>query len=302
SLGSDRRVLAIPAFISTLAAKPSRISSDMYCCNECGHRSITSKRCVAIKRRAWEGNMRSAVLVLSTAVASLGISTLVLAQDRSYSYDRAGNIIAIEVIDTRIDPTNCGSVGDRCAAGAKCVASVCVGPPSSTSTGQTQPTPVQLICATTHCGTPNHPKLVAGALRGHQVCGNFQGSSNWFFFNCPPLPSIENSGWQLTPLAIANPDGTTRANKAVILTLWAPSLAELLIAFENDAATLVAQEQVARQFGDAEVRVVGGNGQVAETLSDDGNMRTWVLQFMVPPCRSVTKLDIFNVGSSGTTN
>jgi hypothetical protein len=57
-----------------------------------------------------------------------------------------------------------------------------------------------------------------------------------------------------------------------------------------------------RQPGDAEVAEVGPHGQVSVVMSDDGDTRTWTLQFLLNTCTDVAQLNIYSVGSSGTTN
>jgi hypothetical protein len=220
--------------------------------------------------------------------------------DRAYDYDAAGNLAQIRDIDLNSDPQHCGRIDNVCPTGGSCVGGQCV--PSGTAVPSGTPTEIVQHCMTTHCGVPAQPKLVAGNLHGHRVCGNFAGSSASFFFDCADLPSSVDSGWQLTPPVWINPDATSHLNREVMLTVATPTQTELLIYFENEAGGQIEQVQVARQAGDAEVRDVGAHGQVAETMTDDGFTRLWTLQFLVNTCMDVAKLNIFTIGSSGTTN
>jgi hypothetical protein len=231
------------------------------------------------------------------------------AQDLTYTYDDAGNLNTVKKIDFQNDPFNCGSFGNECSGGAgKCQMGRCVAPPcppgGCVGVPPKQPLKVKVYCMTGHCGIPDQPKLVSGGLHGHRVCGPFPpGSNPSFSFDCAsPLPSNSDSGWQLTPEAVVNPDGKSHPNKAVVLNISTPTQTELFVEFENQSGNPVEQAQVTRQAGDAEVADVGAHGQVAEVMSDDGHTRTWTLQFLLNTCTDVAKLNIFSVGSSGITN
>jgi hypothetical protein len=207
------------------------------------------------------------------------------AQNLSYAYDDAGNLKTV----------------------GKCQMGTCIPPPCPPggcgSVPVKQPSKFPIYCTTGHCGVPDQPKLVSGGLHGHRVCGPFAGTDTSFFFDCTaPLPSSNDSGWQLTPEFWVNPDGTSHPNKAVVLTISTPTQTELFIELERQGGNRVEQVQVARQPGDAEVAEVGPNGQVAVIMSDDGNIRTWTLQFLSNTCTDVAQLNIYSVGSSGTIN
>jgi hypothetical protein len=229
-------------------------------------------------RKRWPNGISRALMVCSLIVTGVAPS---FAQDVTYKYDAAGNLKAI----VKSEPSNPGgpSRGGPMQQG---------NPPRS----------VQLVCVMVHCGIPDEPKLVSGRLHGHQVCGDFAGLGATYSFTCDPLASNAASGWQLTPLVWTNPDGKSHLNKAVVLTILTPTQTELYVEYENLVGTGIQQEQVVPQFGDAEVRNVGPNGQVAVVMSDDGTNRTWTLQFMVNTCADVAKVNIYDVGSSGTTN
>lgn len=246
------------------------------------------------------------VLTLTTFLAFHIVSAN--AQDRSYSYDKAGNLTSIGKIDTGdSDSNNCGSTGNQCDNGAgmcvsgKCVTPPCNDPSCSSSSSIPSPTPVVLYCGDDHCNPPAQPKLVSGGLHGHQVCGTFAGDGASFSFTCDPLPSNVDSGWQLTPAFLKSSDGKCYANLPVVLKVTAQTQTELYIEYENAGGT-IPQTQVTRNGGDAEVKEVGPGGQVAEVLSDDGYNRIWTLQFLVNISMDVAKVNIYNVGSIGTAN
>ena len=153
---------------------------------------------------------------------------------------------------------------------------------------------------TSHCGTPSQPALVSGGLRGHMLCGYFAGDDVSLTFDCQPLPSSVDSGWLLTPIFWTGSDGKSNPNKAVVLKVKTPTQTELFIEWETPAGNRVQQQQVTP--GNAATKNIGTNGQVGEAMVDDGFSRTWTLQFLLGTCMDVAQIDIFNVGSSGSTN
>ena len=175
-----------------------------------------------------------------------------LAQELTYGYDSAGNLTSIQ--------RGSGSApASTCPDGTTCGTVVKLPPP-------TKLTP---FCASAHCASPEQPMLLSGGLHGQRVCGDFYALASTFSFNCDPLPSNEDSGWQLTPLFWVNAAGRSLPNKGVVLNVSTPTRTELFIDLENEAGGHTEQSQVSRNPGDAEVMDLGPHGQVAVLMSED---------------------------------
>ena len=141
------------------------------------------------------------------------------------------------------------------------------------------------------------PKLVSVGLHGQRVCGNFATTFQQFSFSCPALPTVENSGWQLTPAEIATPH--QHPNRTVDLTVTGPSQSALDIEF----AYLGSRPNSPVTQIDPHQRVPGEVGLALEagvTMTDDGTARTWVVQVTVSTCQEFRQLQFFNRGTSAS--
>lgn len=152
----------------------------------------------------------------------------------------------------------------------------------------------------TNTPAPNQPKLVSVSLFGHRVCGNLSVVEGVFSFTCDPLPTIGDSGWQLTPVFRTNALGRQIANTAVILTISTPSLTQLDVQYQNQVGGRIEQTQIFSTHGAP--KFVGSQGQVLVASTDDGNMKTWTLKFEVNTCVDLAQVNIFNVSGVARSN
>jgi hypothetical protein len=144
---------------------------------------------------------------------------------------------------------------------------------------------------------PQQPKLVDVRLVGNRLCGTLTtGGVQFNYPGCPPLPTTENTAWQLTPAvtqSIANP-ARQHLNRIAVLTVSGPSLTEIdveLVRLNGAPNRLLRQVDSARPGGPGEV---GSVGEVAASASDDGTTRTWTIAANVSPCADFRHLAIFN--------
>ena len=147
---------------------------------------------------------------------------------------------------------------------------------------------------------PNQPKLVSASLIGHRVCGSLSVVEGILSFVCDPLPTNEDTGWQLTPVFRTNALGRQVANTAVILTISTPSLTQLDVQYQNQVGGHIEQTQIVSTHG--KPKYVGSQGQVLVASTDDGNMKTWTLKFEFNTCDDLAQINIFNVSGVARSN
>lgn len=130
----------------------------------------------------------------------------------------------------------------------------------------------------TGCPTPvvknvstAQPKLVSVGVLGHQICGTFvTGDRRQWNYTCPPLPTTEPTGWQLTPLYNAY----QRANHGAIVHVETPSFTELDISFApRDRAWPV--KQIRSGKGSPAPLNSSDTGEVEVDAQDDGSRKIW---------------------------
>ena len=145
---------------------------------------------------------------------------------------------------------------------------------------------------------PNQPMIAAGALLGHRVCGNFALPGETLSFDCDALPTRNNTGWQLTPLAKTDGAGRTVVNAVVDLTITTPSLTNLIVEYESPSGHASTLTQLAS--AQSVPKNVGPRGEVGVAATDNGTVKTWTLQFTMSPCTDLDQVDIFDVNANGT--
>jgi len=140
------------------------------------------------------------------------------------------------------------------------------------------------------------PKLANAGLHGGRICGNFSTTFQQFSFTCPALPTVEASGWQLTPEEMQTPK--PHPNNGLDLTITGPSLSSLDVEFAyttqrpNSPVTQIDPQQ--RPPGEVALAK-----EVGVTMTDDGTTRTWIVQVTVSTCAEFRQLQFFNRGTSG---
>jgi hypothetical protein len=156
-------------------------------------------------------------------------------------------------------------------------------------------------CNTSVTVVAAQPKLVKVAFAGQRVCGNFQTSFQQFSFTCPALPTLDSSGWQITPLvtpSISHPP-FEHINNQVNLTITGPSFSSLDIEIAyitskpNDSLTQV-DSTVPNKPGE-----VFYTREVGVSQTDDGTTRTWTVEVNVSTCSEIREVQFFDRGTSG---
>jgi hypothetical protein len=131
-------------------------------------------------------------------------------------------------------------------------------------------------------------------LLGQRVCNTFNTSFSQFQFACPPLPTIEFSGWRLTPL-----NRNIGWNEVVTIRVRTPSATSLEIAyvpFTRSILTQISQAE-ARAMGARPPRLTS-NGLVQVEATDDGTNKTWAITTRVASFSEVSRLEIVNTSST----
>lgn len=141
---------------------------------------------------------------------------------------------------------------------------------------------------------PAQPELISVSLVGHRVCNTFNVTGAQFLFTCPPLPTIESTGWRLTPLERNND-----WNASVTIRVRTPSATSLEIAY------VLFTRSILTQISQAEARAMsmkppplGWNGLIQVEATDDGTNKTWAITTRVRQCNEVSKLEIVNTSST----
>jgi hypothetical protein len=145
------------------------------------------------------------------------------------------------------------------------------------------------------------PQLEQVKFVGQRVCGNFSTTFQQFSFNCPPLPIVDGSGWQLTPLMtpeISNP-AKSHPNRQVNMVVAGPTLSSLDIEFafvDQRPNQPIAQVDPSRLD---ELVDVGLSKQAGVSVTDDGTTRRWTVSVVVSTCAEFRQVQFFDRGSSG---
>ena len=149
--------------------------------------------------------------------------------------------------------------------------------------------------------TPAQPRLTAVRLMGARVCGSFSSPGKQHTFTCDPLPTVSESGWQLTPLwRPLDASGHQKSNKIVVLTLTTPSLTDLQVDYEWSGAGAGVWTLRQKAPGPGQPLSVSARGEVEVDKTDDGTTRTWTVTANVSLCQPLVPLKFYNVGADGT--
>lgn len=149
---------------------------------------------------------------------------------------------------------------------------------------------------------PTQPKLVSGGLLGTRVCGDITVHATTYSFDCTsPLPTIETTGWKLTPLLKPpNALGTQWPNRAIVLKVTTPSLNNLDVKYIAETGPQWTLIQVPDGVG--EPAPVNSRGEVGVATADDGTTKTWTLQFILDTCTPEAQIAMRAVSPSTNTS
>lgn len=151
----------------------------------------------------------------------------------------------------------------------------------------------------------NQPVLESVRLTGNRMCGSTASTAgaSTYTFNCPPLPTVEASGWLMTPAFAPSALAPQRlhANRAAVINVSGPPLTELDIELVRGAG------QLNLPLTQVEPDAIGAPGEVAAsrqvgvTTIDDGRKKTWLVEVNVSSCADSRQLQFFNRSSRGET-
>jgi hypothetical protein len=90
-----------------------------------------------------------------------------------------------------------------------------------------------LVDASSTPPVPNQPRLVSVRLVGTRVCGDFHLPDKTYTFTCDPLPTVNATGWQLTPARRSlDANGHKKLNRIAVLTIATPTVTEIDLQYE----------------------------------------------------------------------
>jgi hypothetical protein len=148
------------------------------------------------------------------------------------------------------------------------------------------------------------PKLEGVRLVGGQACAPFTTGGQTFTFPCPALPTIEHTGWQLTPLWVpssSNPQ-RQRVNRTVVLTVSGPSLTEVDVELQRAGGGANLPLTAVDPNLPGRPGEVGGARQVGVRATDDGTKKTWQIDVNVSTCAEFRTISIFNRSGGARSN
>jgi hypothetical protein len=144
----------------------------------------------------------------------------------------------------------------------------------------------------------DQPRLESVRLTGNRMCGSTASTAgaSTYTFNCPPLPTIEASGWLMSPAYAPSALGPQRlhANRTAVINVSAPPLTEL------DIELVRGGGQLNLPLTQVEPNAIGAPGevsasrQVGVTTIDDGRKKTWLVEVNVSSCADSRELQFFN--------
>jgi len=148
------------------------------------------------------------------------------------------------------------------------------------------------------------PRLVGVRLVGHQLCSPLTTGGQQFTFTCPTLPTIESTGWVLTPgwtPSTTNP-ARQHLNRIATVTVSGPSLTEIdveLVRLGNVPNVKLASVDPNQPGKPGEVAAAKEVGVVAQ---DDGNGKTWNIDVNVSGCADFREIQVFNRSNNVRSN
>jgi hypothetical protein len=141
-------------------------------------------------------------------------------------------------------------------------------------------------------------------LVGSRVCGNITSwNGTQLSFTCPALPTVENSGWELTPLSVASqtvPNGHY-TNRTAVITVSAPTLTDIdveLARTGNAPNILMTQYDTTNPSFPGKPEEIAESHKVGVGASDNGTRKTWQVTVTISTCADYRNIQIFNKSSA----
>jgi len=132
-----------------------------------------------------------------------------------------------------------------------------------------------------HVPAPQQPQLMAVRLTGSRVCGNITSSNGTqLSFTCPSLPTVESSGWELTPIwapSLSAP-GKQHPNRNAVITVSAPTLTDIDVELARTGSApniLMTQYDSSVPGNPGLPEEIAQSHKVGVSASDNGTTKTW---------------------------
>ncbi len=155
-----------------------------------------------------------------------------------------------------------------------------------------------------HVPQPQQPTLQAVRLVGNRVCGSITDSAGTqFSFTCPPLPTVENSGWELTPIwapSLSAP-GKQHPNRNAVITVSAPTLTDIDVELARQGGApniLMTQYDSSVPSNPGLPEEIAESHKVGVSATDDGTKKTWQVTVTISTCADYRNIQIFNKSSA----
>jgi len=147
----------------------------------------------------------------------------------------------------------------------------------------------------------DQPVLESVRLTGNRICGSTASTStaSTYTFNCPPLPTIEASGWLMTPAyapSALNPQ-RLHANRTAVINVSGPPLTELDVELVRGAGQLNLPLIQVEPNATGAPGEVSASRQVGVTTIDGGKRKTWLVEVNVSSCADSRQIQFFNRSS-----
>lgn len=153
---------------------------------------------------------------------------------------------------------------------------------------------------------PDTPRLQSVGFTGQRICGApYSDSYGIIALNCDALPTLARTAWQLTPASLPGPLDPVPyvQNRTINLTLTAPTLNNLEIAYLPNATQRFVMQQVGPAERDTVIGLTGygsrGRAGVVMT-NDDGTTRTWNVRLRIHGCTDRALFEIASVATNGS--
>lgn len=162
-----------------------------------------------------------------------------------------------------------------------------------------------VACDSRYVKTPTamQPKLTGVDLVGNRVCGAFDVTDHQYNFNCPDLPTIEATGWQLTPLNKEDiPPVNTKFgwNSTFRIHVQTPSLTSLEIVYVPTRRSRWVLKQVLPPKEPGHMPpMLQSRGKVWVEATDNGTVKDWVVVLSLNTCQESAPLEVVNIDNQG---
>jgi hypothetical protein len=147
---------------------------------------------------------------------------------------------------------------------------------------------------------------VAVRLVGNRVCGNITSSNGTpLSFTCPSLPTVDNSGWELTPVwapSLSAP-GKQHLNRNAVITVSAPTLTDIDVELARTGTApniLMTQYDTSNPSFPGQPEEIAQSHKVGVSASDNGTTRTWQVTVTISACADYRNIQIFGKSGAGS--